>query len=221
MPVPLHHFYHVYADGDWSEALSDHLAALNYGGLLEQLETFGVGVVGSEENIANVKRWLDERGVKHIIVAESPTGWEQETLIPLHEFTRSNTGYVSYAHTKGAAHYASVNNAWRRSMEWYNFCDWTKAVKVLDVGVKIVGCHWIAGGPAENPLWGTGGMFGGNFWWSSCEVLRQAPDIETNSRHAAEHWIGRLSEVMDISPNPYIHDLNPKPIVEDFLRFKW
>ena len=221
MSVPLHHFYHVYADGDWREAFHDHLRALSLKGLLGKLETFNVGLVGSEENIAEVKVWLDERDVEYGIVAESLTGWEQETLIPLHEFTRSNEGYVSYAHTKGAANYAKINKFWRRSMEWYNFHNWGKAVEALDGGVKIVGCHWIAGGAAENPPWGTGGMFGGNFWWSSCEVLRQAPEIETDNRYAAEHWVGRLSEVMDLSFDSYIHDLNPKPIAVEFLKSRW
>lgn len=221
MPVPLHHFYHVYADGDWREAFSDHLRALNYNGLLEQLETFNIGMVGGEKNITAVKEWLNEQSVKYNVVAESPTGWEQETLIPLHDFTRSNEGYISYAHTKGAAHYAEINVFWRKSMEWYNFCNWSEAVRVLDVGVKIVGCHWIAGGTAENPAWGTGGMFGGNFWWSSCEVLRQAPGIELDNRYAAEHWVGRLSEVTNLTSENYIHDLNPHSIAVEFLKSDW
>lgn len=221
MSVPLHHFYHIYADGDWEGPVSDHLRALRCDGLMDELTTFGVGLVGTDENRQAVKEYLIEAAPRAFVADEAVQGWEQVTLLKLHEFTKNNDGYISYAHTKGAAHFAEVNVYWRKSMEWYNFCQWREPVRFLDLGVKIVGCHWHAGGEAANPSWGTGGMFGGNYWWSSCEVLRHAPDVETTSRHAAEHWIGRLSEVMDLSYEVFIHDLNPEPIAAGYLKHKW
>ena len=111
---------------------------------------------------------------------------------------------------------AETSEGWEQttqiSMEYYNFVRWEVAVAHLDSGKKIVGCHWFNGGPAENPEWGHGGMFGGTYWWTTCAILRQNVRPTTDHRFAAEHWIGQLSEVMDLTHATYIADMNPLPI---------
>ena len=39
--MKLHHFYHVYADGQWMEPVSQHLRALKEKGQVYQHEKFG------------------------------------------------------------------------------------------------------------------------------------------------------------------------------------
>lgn len=210
----LHHFYHIYADGVWGEPLKEHFKALLDFGLYDQLSSLHLGFVGCRDNIERVKTYLRTLPIEFDVVAESQFGWEQETLIPLWEFTKSHEGYVSYAHTKGAAFQKDISAPWRRSMTWYNICQWQTPVSLLDQGKKIVGCHWIdAAISITNPSWGYSGMFGGTFWWTKCDLLRQNVCPTLRSRLDAEHWIGQLSEVMDLSSH-FVGDMNPHPIAD-------
>lgn len=214
----LHHFYHVYADGDWHTPVRDHFDALTRFGLLNQLTSLHLGFVGTRENIGAVHEAL--ASYTYETVAESREGWEQETLQPLWEFTQYATGLVSYAHTKGSANFAEINNAWRRSMEYYCYVDWQKPAAALTANKYIAGCHWHCGGPSSIPGFGTGGMFGGNYWWTRCELLRRNVPPGRESRYAAEHWLGQLSEVMPITTKT-ICDLNPTAINYMYLHDKW
>jgi hypothetical protein len=195
----LHSFYHVYADGDWPQAVTEHCHALTAGGLYDELTTFNVGFVGSDENVAAVRMTLDVLTPNYKVCVQSPYGWEQETLDQVYEFIQTNDGLVSYAHTKGAANPNTINENWRRSMEWHNFVNWQTPTHALENdGYTIAGCYWICGGESSVPGFGTGGMFGGNYWWARCDSLRQNVPPGHESRFAAEHWLGQLSEVMPI-----------------------
>lgn len=214
----LHHFYHVYADGAWETPVAEHFEALKRGGLFDRLTTLHIGFVGSRDNIRHVQDTLT--AYTYEVCAEAETGWEQVTLDPLFDFVQYADGLVSYAHTKGAANYADINNAWRRSMEWYCFIDWQQPVTALQQGKFISGCHWHRGGPSSIPGYGTGGMFGGNYWWTRCDLLRQNVRPGHESRFAAEHWLGQLSEVMPITSHT-IRDLNPTGITYSSLKTDW
>ncbi len=210
---PLTHFYHVYADGDWLEPVTDHFDALVRFGLAAELTSCHVGYVGSPANIATAKLTVESCMPDYLVCAEAAEGFEQVTLDPLYAWVQDHDGLVSYAHTKGAANYASVNLLWRRSMEFYNFVEWHRPVEVLTTGGKsIAGCHWMSSG--------AGGMFGGNYWWTHCELLRQNVPPDHSSRHAAEHWLGQLSEVMPITPET-VEDLNPRQIGSDHAPAAW
>lgn len=219
MTAPLHHFYHIYADGDWGTPVAEHIDAVKRG-LAPNLTTFQVGIIGLPENRQLVKDYLLSTGLDITVCDEHFCGWEQLTLDKLWEFSKDNDGYVSYGHTKGSANYADINNAWRRSMEWYNFVNWTEPVAMLDAGKTIAGCHWICGGPAANPAFGTGGMFGGNYWWANLEMVRHNVPPNHASRYHAEHWIGQLSECMPITAST-LGDMNPMPISLSYLKSDW
>lgn len=215
----LHHFYHIFADGDWGVPVKEHVQALQRG-LAEKLDSFQIGIVGCPDNRERVKTYLRTMGIPYTICNEADHGWEQVTLDKLWEFAQDHDGYVSYAHTKGAANYADINNSWRRSMEWHNIINWFEAVSLLDGGKTIVGCHWIKGGPAENPAFGTGGMFGGNYWWTNLSLVRQNVPPNHASRFHAEHWLGQLSECMPITDET-IGDMNAMPISFSYLHSDW
>ena len=76
----LHHFYHVYADSHWQPIVKEHIRALKQYGLYENLESFNIGCVGSDENFNNLVNFLNEEDVDCTIVAHETTGWEQVTL---------------------------------------------------------------------------------------------------------------------------------------------
>jgi hypothetical protein len=220
----LHHFYHCYADGNWEIPVHEHLMALRASGLDDELASFHVGFVGSAYNIARARDAFV--GFDFETCAEIESGYEQETLDALWEFAQHHDGPVLYAHTKGASRDEPIDNPWRRSMTQKCVMEWRTAVDALESGKFIVGCHWIRGNPeierlAEawrnrelNPpgLDGVGGMFGGNFWWTRLELVRQNCRPTRNSRFDAEHWLGQLSEVMPIWAGTIL-DLNPQPIV--------
>jgi hypothetical protein len=216
--LPLHSFYHVYADGDWRTPVIEHFDALTRTGLLKKLTSLHVGFVGSPANVKAVRDVLD--GYDYECCAEAETGWEQVTLRPLWEFTQDHEGLVSYAHTKGAANFNPINDPWRRSMEWYCFVNWGRPVDALHEGKYIAGCHWICGGPSPIRGFGTGGMFGGNYWWTRCDLLRQNTPPGMQSRYAAEHWLGQLSQIMPLVPAT-IYDMNPTTITPSTLHSVW
>lgn len=210
----MHHFYHVYADGDWNEPVRDHIEALRRNGLLENLASINIGFVGSTENINEVHKLLRENGIPYNTVDEQPDGWEQVTLRHLEEFVKDNEGAISYAHTKGAANYNPVNKPWRLSMEFYNFVNWVTPVSSLFTDKLMAGCHWV-----ETP---TAKFFGGNFWWSRCDVLRQNEPLTYVTRHDAEHWIGLVHSQIPLSLGNNVLDLTPNtPIAAGYLMDKW
>lgn len=209
---PLAHWFHVYAAGAWEQAVTEHCHALTRTGLYDELDgRWFVGFVGSADQIAAARCTLDVLAPGYTIVAETPSGWEQETLTPMWEWCQRNDGLVSYGHTKGASRSDPIDEPWRREMTWHNIVEWRRPVEALQNGANIAGCHWIKGGPSSVEGFGTGGMFGGNFWWTRADLLRQNPPPSRDSRYHAEHWLGQLSEVVPLTGET-VCDLNPSSI---------
>lgn len=203
---PLHHFFHCFASGDWAQPVTEHFEALTRYGLLNDLATIHVGYVGTPDQIAAARCTVEHYAPTIDTVAESPSGWEQETLDPLYRFVQDHDGLVSYAHTKGASRRNPIDTPWRRMMTYHCFVDWQHPVAALEQGKAIAGCYWLRG---STPLgsrvrWRNGvpvvtepqpgGIFGGNFWWTHAELLRRNVPPDGSSRHAAEHWLGQLSD---------------------------
>lgn len=204
----IHHFYHCFAAGNWAQAVTEHCDALTRFGLYDVLDTLQVGFVGTDAEIDAVRSTLDVLVPRWQECGRAEAGWEQVTLEPLHAFVQDHDGLVSYGHTKGASRSNPIDQPWRRAMIYHNFVDWRRPVVALMLGKSIAGCHWHKGGPSSIPGFGTGGMYGGNFWWTRAELLRQNVPPGRESRFAAEHWLGQLSEVMPITSET-IEDLHP------------
>lgn len=192
-------------------AVTEHCQALTVTGLLDELTSWHIGFVGTDENVAAVRSTIDVLAPGYEICAQVPEGFEQETLDPLYTFVQDHDGLVAYAHTKGAGRPDWIQTPWRREMDYHCFVDWRTPVSALMSGKTIAGSHWICGGPSSIPEFGTGGMFGGNFWWTHCEMLRRNVPPDRTSRFCAEHWIGQMSEYTPITPAT-IQDLNTQDI---------
>jgi hypothetical protein len=205
------HWYHVYAAGNWRQPVEEHCRALTQYGLFDELDGLFVGYVGTDEQIAAAHAALTPFGRWHEC-ARAEQGWEQVTLDAMYDFVQHHDGLVSYAHTKGASRNEGVDLQWRRGMTYHNFVTWQRPVAALEAGKTIVGCNWICGGPSSVPGYGTGGMFGGNFWWTRAEHLRRNVPPGHESRFAAEHWLGQLSEVMPLTVDGTIENLCPDVI---------
>lgn len=205
-------FYHVYAPGTWEQPVTEHCRALTQYGLYDRLDGLFVGFVGNDEQIAAVTATLNVMVPKWREVARAAHGWEQVTLDAMYDFAQNHDGLVSYAHTKGASRDEGIDLQWRRGMTYHNFVTWQRPVAALEAGKTIAGCGWICGGASSVPAYGTGGMFGGNFWWTRAEHLRRNVPPGHESRFAAEHWLGQLSEVMPITVGGTIEDLFPDVI---------
>lgn len=219
MSQPLYHFYHLFADGEFDVPASEHFTVLNNAGLINHLERVFVGLVGSPENRERAKELVLRICPQAEFCAESDSGWEQETLIPMWEFSQDHDGYASYGHSKGASRRDPIDTPWRRDMEFHNFVEWRHVINILDLGRYAVGAHRMKS-PAANPDFGWGGMFAGNYWWVNMSILRQNCRPQTHSRFAAEHWIGQLSEVLPMTDET-VWDLSPTPIQEEFLHSNW
>lgn len=180
----LHHFYHIYADGEWREPVEEHLQALKTSGLgAERGFSLSVGLVGNDWNSAAVRKFLNDHSVRWSEIASSQEGWEQVTLNALAHESHTLEGFVLYAHTKGASTPSYFNTAWRRRMTYYTVTRWREALLSLETH-HAYGCHWMQ----LQGFW----LFGGNFWWTRMCHLRLLPPPGMHSRWAAEGWIGLL-----------------------------
>lgn len=214
MTPPLHHFYHIYADGQWETPVSQHIVALRRTNLEGNLASINIGFVGSPENILAAKTHLDQNGLSYNVIAEEPTGWEQVTLTPLYEFIQSADGFVSYAHTKGAAHPNPVNTPWRLHMEYHNFVQWQTPVNALLAGYLMAGCIWLTVETAK--------FYGGTFWWARIDALKDNCPPTYFTRHDAEHWIGLLHDKHPLILGETVLDLTPNTIIaEGYLKDDW
>lgn len=191
--MEIHHLYHVYADGLWQAPLREHLDALHTSGLYEQLDRFYVGIVGNDENVAAVKAALD--GVECSVVAESATGWEQESLRLLPALLGDTDAAVLYCHTKGAAYPSEINVKWRYSMTFFTVVEWWRALLALE-DHDAYGCHVV-----KHDFWPED-FFGGNFWWATADYLRSLPPVAEDDRWDAERWIGRGEAPRFFDANP-------------------
>lgn len=204
--MTLHHFYHIYCNDNWGQIVPFHIECLKRYGLLDNLTSFKIGLVGSQHHRDIVKHFLDTKNIKFEIVAEADNGWEQVTMNKLYEFSQTNNGYVLYAHSKGAVNNGEQNRQWRKSMTWYNVVKWRDAINKLD-SVDAVGCHWHdftkqtashLGGPHTGNCW-----FAGTFWWSKLDLLKQIGPPGMSSRYDAEVWIGNIRHIKPMN----VHDL--------------
>jgi hypothetical protein len=185
----LHHFYHIYADGEWQEPVEEHLEALRASGLgKEDGFSLNVGLVGNESNITAVRKFLSNQSIRWAEIASSQEGWEQVTLEVLARESHTLEGFAFYAHTKGASVPSRFNTAWRQRMTFYRVAHWRDAIRALETH-HAYGCHWMK----LQQSW----LFGGNFWWTRMSYLRLLPPPGKHSRWAAEGWIGLLPRYID------------------------
>lgn len=183
-----HHVYHLYADGGWEKAWEDHVAALKLGLILE-LDTFSVGLVGTESNRAIARKTVEMAGAS--VVIEETTGYEQVTLNWLHAFSLKETGAVFYAHSKGSVHSDAFTPIWRNILTFDTAVDWRNCVKALEQGFNCAGTNWHPAGEE----WGDTPYFAGNFWWADLSFIRLLNVPSNETRFKAETWIGTSSEV--------------------------
>jgi hypothetical protein len=184
--IPIHHYYHIYADGAWEDPVREHSDALresdlaDYPGFL-----LHIGLVGSKENAQKVRDYLSTKDLAWHLIGWRETGWEQLTLSAVAHDCQQTEGLVFYAHTKGAHDPTRFNIAWRKRMTYFNVTRWKDAVQRLD-NCTAYGCHWME----VEGSW----IFGGNFWWTHMEHLRLLGPVRTDNRWKAEEWIGHLRD---------------------------
>lgn len=214
--MKLYHFYHIFADGKWLRPLWQHLRALTKGGLMDSLETFFIGITGTDRNKKKVEEFLSWYAYfypfKYTLAAHAYDGWEQTTLDKLYEFSVDNEGYVLYAHTKGAFNNREPNPAWRKSMTYFNVLGWQKAVHELKRH-QAVGCHWLE--PKDLSV--NGYYFAGNFWWADLSFIRTLGMPLRGTRYDAEVWIGHKYEKEPFA----IYDLNPGFPNREKFKLSW
>lgn len=192
--MKISHFYHIYADGKWQDPVSEHVEALRSSGLYESLDKIFVGFVGNNDNIFKVKQYINEK-IDYETVDEQPTGWEQVTLKYLHSYSKNNLNdAIFYAHTKSSSNPSLININWRKSMTYYNIIKWQECYEKLN-DHDTIGCHWVKG-------MGINGIWGGNYWWATCQYISQLPDLSYKNRHNAEEWIGSVKEKRTFDINP-------------------
>ena len=182
--TPVHHYYHIYADGVWERPVQEHLAALAESGLACYPGfLLNVGVVGTAENLERVQQHLGAERIPWHLAAWQTEGWEQVTLCALARDCHVKDGVVLYGHTKGSHVTSRFNAAWRQRMSHFTITQWRAALDALET-CDAYGCHWME-------LQGNW-IFGGNFWWTHMRLLRLLGAPQLANRWQAEGWIGTL-----------------------------
>lgn len=194
-PTKIRHYYHVYADGQWGVPVAEHIHAL---GSIDLPMRITVGVVGTPENRAMVRRVFDAVGIDVEHWREADRGWEQVTMARLRRDLKFHDDPVLYAHSKGASDPSPINVAWRESMSRLVVAGWRDCLDKLST-VDAVGCHWLTA--EQYPGMIATPFFGGNFWWATARYLRTLPHLTAATRYDAERWIGL--------GKPTVHDLLP------------
>jgi hypothetical protein len=193
MPLPIRHYYHVYAAGTWQQPVAEHLATL--AGATLNAETV-IGLVGPEDQRQEARQLISRR-LKPARWVEADNGWEQTTLAQIHADVHHvpDEFAVLYAHTKGAHDNTQLNAAWRRSMTARLVGEWEGCVELLAGGHDTVGCHWVSAGDGVS-------FYGGNFWWATASYLRRLPPPDTENRWRAETWVSSASgpKAFDLLP---------------------
>lgn len=182
----IRHFYHAYAGGAWAKPVQEHAAALTASTLRVPMT---VGVVGPEHDRYVLKTLLPgllpESMGSAIEWVEADEGYEEVTLRPLQEWSKSHPGgRVLYCHDKGALDDSDWNGVWRRSMTHHVVKDWQECVARLDEGWDAAGCHWLTDLPNRPPF------YAGNFWWATAAYIATLPALKVVERHDCENWIG-------------------------------
>jgi len=192
--VHLSHFYHIFADGDWTEPVLEQVDTLLKA---EFTGPVYLGLVGEKfwrEAAADAFSPLPDVTV----AAEADEGYEQVTINALREWVQTNDGACMYAHTKGSSDVTKFRADWRRSMCLRVIDNWRSNLEALE-SYDAVGCHWLTPDAFPNAI--RTPFFGGNFWMARCDYLRSLPEPPSRSRFDAERWIG-MGE-------PRVLDLNP------------
>lgn len=203
---PLHHFYHIYADGAWEKTVKYHISTLITFGLYNQLSSLNIGLIGTLDNRQKVKDYLFQKQINYDICVEKEIGFEQETLSSILDFSKTNNGYVYYAHSKN-----SVNTNWglhekyRISMEAWTNRKWIDCVEKLK-DYSAVGVFY-TNYPAIK------GYFLFNYWWTDLSFIRSFDEPDFSSRLKATEWMTQLKDVVKKENKDYkIHDFSPETL---------
>lgn len=195
----IHHFYHIWADGQWKVPLLEHISALKDSGINDALSSCNFGIVGNRENRKYVKEFLEKHSklynfssnhdgfnnshIKNIkisyltynICTEADFGFEQETMDKILDI-KDEDALILYAHTKGSYNNTKFEHEWRRSMTNDLVQHWPECVYHLQ-SHSAVGCHYT--NLTETGPICTGevvrkerGFFHGNFWWCHLRYLK-------------------------------------------------
>ena len=151
--MKLWHFYHVYARENasnvWIPIVTEHVNFLRFSELGQKFNKTYIGVVGNKVDAEKILTIFTDGGIKCELCAIDDLGWEQLTLNKLYEFSLQNSGYVLYAHTKGAAHQDQTRNTHRRVMNEHLIGKWAEHIDLLSKGFCATGVLFLRGSPEE------------------------------------------------------------------------
>jgi hypothetical protein len=202
----LHHFYHIYADGAWERTVKYHISTLLTFGLHQHLSSLHIGLIGSVENRKKVKQYLLEKQVNYNICVEKESGFEQETLTSLLDFSKTNKGYVYYAHSKNSVNINwGLHEKYRLSMEGWTNREWRDCVEKLK-DYSAVGVFY-----SNHP--NLEGYFLFNYWWTDLRFIRSFSEPDFSSRFEATEWLSQLKSVVDFAGEDYkVYEFSPETL---------
>lgn len=196
--MTVRHFYHVWADGYWQQAVWEHARAVKAAGM--PVDDMLVTIVGRDPARRDRVRGFLAGEFPGARFAYADEGYEQVTIQAIAaSVADGQPATVLYAHSKGAYHPDEIAILHRRAMTYHLVGHWQHCLELL-ADYDAVGCHW------KEPE----RYFAGNFWWANASYLRTLPPVAMGHRADAEAWIGR--------GNPRAYDMLPGWPHEDLYR---
>ena len=163
-------FYHIYCNRYTMPIVQDQVTKIIYSGLYQQVSNVHCFLVGEQEYIEPVRKFLRESGAKFKIdkIGVGDTSFERFTLNEIDKYTTDDYHFL-YIHSKGVSerHSAADNVYWWRNWMEYNlifkYKECIEALKdhnIVGVGytTKVIGPH-----------------FSGNFWWANSSYFATLP----------------------------------------------
>lgn len=212
----------------WETPTIEHIKALNDSGLMDEIDSFNFGLVGSLEDRKKVEEFLKENFKSINIVAQADQGFEQETMDAIYDYAKDHSGYVLYAHTKNAMNVNDVHIKWRKSMTYFTVMKWRECIDLLNSGYDAVGSHYLrvtnnalVAEPGNEKSYN--GIFAGTFWWTDLKYIKSFPKVFRYNRFDAEAWISNLKEAVENTGKDFkVYDFNPNhPGTTEGMVYEW
>lgn len=201
---PVYAFYHIYADNNWRDIVTEQVNDLINSGLYHLIKKLYVSLICTSDD--DYKFAVQKLGDKaeFIHITTNPKEYEFPALEYLKAKAENEEFYSLYFHTKGSGNsnktlqwykpavnslkeLIEISSAWRQFMAYWNFYRYHLAISVLqdDKWGGVYGANYQIVGNNKH-------FYAGNFWWATSSFIRtraQFNTIDKSWRFNAETWL--------------------------------
>lgn len=202
--TPIYAFFHIYAANHWKDIVTELISTMKESGLYDKLSKIFVSVISQnqEDDVNFISGLIGEKG-EIVFISDIATHYEFPILEHMLRMAKSGEKfYCVYFHSKGSSNsIKTVGNygpgintlkkllklsaSTRKMLAYWSLSKWKLALATLQNGYSTYGCNYYHISDDCH-------FYGGNFWWSKSEYIKNRPEflpeLKTN-RYFAEGWL--------------------------------